>query len=357
MPHLSPSPRRGALAALLITAPLLAPAAGHAAIIDDARCEANRAAGQITYLTSFAYAASHGILDVIAAKEKGFFEALCLDVVIQPGSTNTQLVSAGTAQIAGIGGASDTLVAIDNGAEILGVATYGNVGAIELLSMADSGIETLADFEGRIIGYKGAIPPQFNAMFLEAGVDPASIQWVSVGYDPVILPNGQVQGLAAYKSNEPEALRQQGHAVREWDPDHFGIHSTFNTQVANSTFAAEHPTAVEDFLRASFHAYDWMLAEEAHLDQALQWAADLSTAGYDIPMSRTRFLIEAKLVAESQPEGTGLGWQSEAQWAPEAEMLTRFGLVRRAPDIAAAMTPAFVEAIRAEDGSLIWPGD
>ncbi len=348
--------KRSASALALALAATL-PLAAAAQDISAERCEANKAAGPITFLTSFAYAASHGILDVVAAKELGLFEALCLDVTIEPGGTNTQLVSAGTAQIAGIGGPSDTMVAIDNGAEIVGIATYGNVGAIELITMADSGIESLADFEGKTVGYKGAVAPQFSAMFLDNGVDPEKINWVSVGYDPTILPQGQVEGLGAYKSNEPKALAMQGYEVTEWDPDAYGIHSSFNTQIANKTFAEANPTAIEDFLRASFKAYNWILEDEANFDQALQWASDLSTAGYDIPKSKVRFQTEIDLVAASQPAGTGFGTQSDAQWQQEADMLVRFGLVKTAPDVTTAMSTTYIDAIYDDAGELIWPAE
>lgn len=320
------------------------------------RCELNKNAGEVIFLTSFAYAASHGILDVVAAEKLGLFDDLCLDLTIEPGGTNTQLVSAGTAQLAGIGGASDTMVAVANGAEIVGIATYGNTGAIEVITMADSGIEELKDFEGKIVGYKGAVAPQFSAMLIDNGVDPEKITWVSVGYDPIILAEGQVQGLGAYKSNEPRRLEALGYDVSEWDPNNFGIDSTFNTQIANITFATEHPTAVEDFLRASFKAYEWILENDANLDQALAWAAELSTAGYDVPSSKMRFQTEVDLIADTQPDGWGFGMQSVEQWQPEADMLVRFGLVETVPDVATSMSPDFISAIYDDAGDLIWPG-
>ncbi|OLP59317.1 nitrate ABC transporter substrate-binding protein [Xaviernesmea oryzae] len=321
--------------------------------ISAARCAQNKAAGKITFLTSFAYAASAGILDVVAANELGYFKALCLDVAMEPGSTNTQLVSAGTAQLAGLGGASDVLVAVDNGADLVGVATYGNVGAIELLTMADSGIETLKDFAGKTVGYKGAIPPQFLAMFLDAGLDQDSVNWVSVGYDPVILPNGSVQGLAAYKSNEPKALAAKGYKVKEWDPDAFGVHSTFNTLVANGSFAKAHPTVVEDFLRATFKAFAWINASDDHLDQALAAAAALSTSGYDLETSKARWKVEMDLIAKSLPKGAAVGQQSLAQWTPEAETLSRFKLIKTA-EIAKAQDNRYIDAV-VKDGAVVWP--
>lgn len=326
-------------------------------IIDADRCAANEAAGPITFLTSFGYAASVGILDVLAAEEQGYFEQLCLDVTLEPGSANTQLVSAGTAQFAGIGGASDVLVARDNGAELEAVAVYGNQGAIELLTMADSGIDEIADFAGATIGYKEVVPPQFQAMLQGNGVDLDSIEWVSVGYDPSILPAGQVDALAAYKSNEPLVLRDAGHDIVEWDPDDLGVPSTFNAQVVNTGFAEEHPTAVEDFLRASLAAYAWITADDDNLDAALAWAQARSDAGYDTDVSKARWLREVELVTESLPEGWALGWMDEAQWQPEAEVLARFALIGEAPDLAAAFDTSYLQSALGGASSIVWPVD
>ncbi len=323
-------------------------------LLDEEDCQANRDAGPVTFLTSFGYAASVGILDVLAADELGYFDQLCLDVTLEPGSANTQLVSAGTAQFAGIGGASDVLVARDNGAELEAVAVYGNQGAIELLTMADGGIDAIGDFAGATIGYKEVIPPQFQAMLLDNGVDPEGIEWVSVGYDPSILPDGQVDALAAYKSNEPLALRAAGEDVVEWDPDAYGVPSTFNAQVVNSAFADEHPAAVADFLRATLHAYDWINAADENLEQALGWAEARSEAGYDLEVSRARWQREVELVEESLPEGWPVGWMDEAQWRPEAEILARFDLIRTEPDLRTAFDASFLESVTGS-GSIIWP--
>ena len=325
-------------------------------LISAERCQQNRAAGKITVLTSYVFAASVGILDVVAADQLGYLKALCLDVELQPGSTNAQLVSAGTAQIAGLGSASDVMVARASDAKNLqSIATYGNQGAIEILTMGDSGINSLADFAGKTVGYKVAISAQFSAMFKDNGVDPSTINWVSVGFDPQILPDGQVQALGAFKSNEPNVLRNRGYDVKEWDPEDYGVRSTFNTQVVNTEWGKAHPTAVEDFLRASFKAYDWINASDANLDTALGWAKDRSEAGYDLAMSKLRWQTEVKLVKDSQPAGLALGQQSEDQWKPEADALVTYKLVPSAPSITDSQNNSFIDAIYGSDGTLIWP--
>src|SRR5688572_1233098 len=49
------------------------------------RCEANRKAGEITYLTGFDFAASAGIIDAVVAEQLGYFEKMCLNVKVQSG--------------------------------------------------------------------------------------------------------------------------------------------------------------------------------------------------------------------------------------------------------------------------------
>jgi len=342
----------GALALVALTA--ATPAMAQDVAISEERCAANKDAGEIVFLTSFAYAATAGILDVLAADMNGYFASHCLNVTIQPGMENVQLTSAGRAQIAGIGSPSVVMSGIANGAEIVGIATYGNQPAIEIITMTDGPIKDLKDLEGHTFGYKGASFPQLMAMMIAAGVDTDKVNMVSVGYDPTILPNGQVDALMAYKSNEPNTLRSMGYDVTEWDPSDYGVKGSFNTQLANATFAAEHPTAIEDFLRASFKGFEWINESEANLDAALAHASELSTAGYDIPLAKLRWQTEVKLITESQPEGTPLGWQSEAQWQDEADMMVRFDLIEGEPDVTGAMSTAFVDAIY--DGvTLVWP--
>ena len=66
----------------------------------DERCEANKAAGTITYLSSFDFAAAASIVEVLVAEERGYFDELCLDVEIQPSfsTANYPLVAANDAQ-------------------------------------------------------------------------------------------------------------------------------------------------------------------------------------------------------------------------------------------------------------------
>ena len=62
-----------------------------AAGIPPERCDANKAAGTITYLSGFDFSASASIVEVIVAEHKGYFDDMCLDVELKPSFSVGQL--------------------------------------------------------------------------------------------------------------------------------------------------------------------------------------------------------------------------------------------------------------------------
>ena len=147
-------------------------AARHGSIPE--RCAANKAAGTITYLSSFDFAAAASILDVIVAKEKGYFDDMCLDVELKPGfsTANYPLVAASDqAQFSSAGNYTEILNYSGEGAEFVAFVDYGKT-PIEALITPDGGATELAELKGKTIGVKGDIPPSIVAMLAEAGLEP-----------------------------------------------------------------------------------------------------------------------------------------------------------------------------------------
>ncbi|MDG2112751.1 MAG: hypothetical protein P8N02_09085, partial [Actinomycetota bacterium] len=97
------------------------------------RCAANEAAGTITYLSSFDFAAAASILDVIVAEAEGYFEELCLDVEILPSFApgNGALVASGSGQISSAGSFGELVnTNVQGEADLVAIAQYGKT-AIE----------------------------------------------------------------------------------------------------------------------------------------------------------------------------------------------------------------------------------
>jgi NitT/TauT family transport system substrate-binding protein len=329
------------------------PAASAGSSISAARCAKNKAAGPITYLSGYQWQASASILEYAAAKKLGYFDALCLDVKMQPGtgdtSQNTKLLASGKVTVSPVS-EQDVLSANANGIKVEGISAYSNVGLEILMTMP--AITDLKQLDGTTLGQKGAMPVPVQAMLVKAGVDYKSIKQVVVGYDPSILPRGQVKSLTGFISNEPNQLKAKGTTVKVWRPYDYQIPGSLGAMAVNPDFAAKNPTAVEDFLRAGLHAF-------AHCETAagdcIDAAATLTGAGYDKTQNTAVWQTEDKVIRDSLKAGTPLGTIDTTNVAALAEMLNTYtGTKLTAATATAEFDPAYIKNIYS-GSALIWP--
>ncbi|MBT2517612.1 ABC transporter substrate-binding protein [Streptomyces sp. ISL-90] len=344
-----------ALAGCASTGNAAEPEASVGSAISAERCAENTAAGTVTYLTGYQYQASTALLEVLAAEELGYFDALCIDLEIQPGtgdaSRNAQLVASDEVQFTAMS-QLDLLRAHDAGLDMVGISSYSNVGPDVLITEPD--ITNLAELDGTILGHHGELAPAVLAMLDTAGVDLASIQQVVVGDDPSVLPRHQVDSLAGVISNEPNLLRATGEKVTVWRPYDFGVPSSLGALAANPGFAAEHQTIVEDFLRASFRGLGYC---EEMPEECVGYAAELAGDGYDLERNVKTWNTEVGIIRKNQPKGRNLGAIDPANVEALAAMLETSSLLENelSPDDALGyFDTAYVDAIYA-DGRLVWP--
>lgn len=330
-----------------------AEAAGTA--ISAERCALNEAAGTVNFLTGYQYQASASILEIVAAKELGYFDALCLDVEIQPGSgdtgQNSQLIAANTVQFTAVS-QQDLLLAADNGIEMVGISSYSTVGLDILMTNPD--VTDLTDLDGTILGHKGMLPAAVKAMLDEAGADVDGMQQVTVGYDPTILPRGQVDSLTGFISNEPNLLAASGNDVTVWRPVDFGVPSSLGALAVNADFAQEHPTVVEDFLRGALKAFDYCGENGS---ECVSFTAELSGEGYDPEHNLKVWETEFGIVQDSRTDGVNLGAIDTANVESLHSMLSDYAMLTTdmtAEDAVALFDTSYIESIYA-DGSLVWP--
>ncbi|MBR8744730.1 ABC transporter substrate-binding protein [Nocardiopsis sp. MG754419] len=327
------------------------PASGPA-VIDDERCAANREAGTLTYVTGYEYQASVSILEAVAADALGYFEELCLDVVIEPGTgdtmANARRVHEGEARFTSFGNEAEVLQAHARGHDVLGIATYGHVPIATLLTPTD--VTDLTDLEGAVLGHKGMLPAPLEAMLTRADVDLDSIRMELVGYDPAVLPDGEVDALTGFRSNEPLRLDRAGAEFLEWHPEDFGVGGSFGVMATDPEFAAEHPTAVEDYLRALSLAFEHCQEQgPACVDRA----AALSGEDYDTAHHLEVWDAERELVTSFTPEGVPRGFIDLTLTEAEALTLVDNGELETLPDLEGLFDPAFLESVHVA-GEVLW---
>ena len=327
------------------------------------RCAANEAAGTITYLSGFDFAATASIVEVLVAEQRGYFDELCLDVEVKPSFSvaNYPEIAANNAQFASGGSFSEVVdFGAANDADFVVVAVEGKTG-IDALIVKDGGPTDLEGLRGSTIGVKGRITSSVAAMLQQAGLVEGD-DYTTVlldGFDPKVhieVPN--IVGFPGYKSNEPQQLEAAGIPFTLLDPADYGIPGSFGILYTNAEFVNEHPTAAQDFVRAAMRGLADAVADpDAAAAIAVEFINANGNAMFLSPEGETaRWNVDAGLVADTNAN-TALG-------VPELDLLTaevtayaEIGLFGgEVPDITPYVDTALIGGVYADDRTVIWPG-
>ncbi len=346
-----------------------APDAGSEVVAGEAfpadRCAANEAAGTITYLTGFDFAATASIVDIIVAETEGYYEALCLDVEITPSfsTANYPLIAENDAQFASGGSFSEVVAFADaNDAEFVVTAVEGPT-AIDSLIVKPGVAAELGDLAGSTIGVKGKLPPSVAAMLATAGlVENEDYETVLLdGFDPTAhIAIESIDGFPGYKSNEPGALERAGIELDLFDPLDYDIPGSFGIIYGNQQFIDEHPTAAEDFMRATMLGLADAIADpEAAANTAVELINSGGNPNFLSPEGEVfRWTTDAALISELTPAGTGFGVGSADALQNELDTYAQVGLFGDADTpMATDYLSDILERIYDADAMVIWPAE
>jgi ABC-type nitrate/sulfonate/bicarbonate transport system substrate-binding protein len=330
--------------------------------ISPERCTANKAAGKITYLSGFDFAASASIVDVIVAKDKGYYDKMCLDVELKASFSTADypLVAADEAQFASGGSYTEVLdFAASNRAKFVVVAVEGKT-AIDALIVKRGQGTTLTDLRGKTIGVKGKLPPSIKAMLAQVGMtEDKDYQTVGIeGFDPAV--HVKLPGIAAfpgYKSNEPGQLERAGIAFTLFDPSKQNIPGSFGVIYTNPRFLADHPTAAQDFVRATMKGLADAIADP---DSAAHTAVDLINShgnpNFLSPEGELfRWRTESGLVTRFTPPGQAVGLIDPARLQAEVDAYARIGIFTEKPSIEGTYDSRLIAGVYGPDGQVVWP--
>jgi NitT/TauT family transport system substrate-binding protein len=327
------------------------------------RCAANEAAGTVGFVTSFDFAAAASIVEVLVADAAGYYDELCLDVEIEPSfsTANYPLVAANDKQFSSAGSFSEVVnFAAANEADFVVMSVDGRV-PIDSLMVKEGEATELADLAGSTIGVKGKLPPSIAAMLKSAGLtEGTDFQTVLVdGFDPVAhmaLPD--IVGVPGWKSNEPGQLERAGVPFTLFDPTEAGIPGSFGIIYTNAEFVAEHPSAAEDFMRATMRGLADAIADpQAAADVAVALINGNGNLNFLSPEGEVfRWQTEAALITETTPEGVGVGVPDADGLQAEVDAYAAIGLFGdTTPTIEGRFDEDLVASLYDADGAIIWP--
>ena len=325
------------------------------------RCQANRDAGKITFVTGFDFAAAAGIIDAIVADAQGYFEELCIDFEIQPGfaPSNGALVIEGQAQF-GASGSFAELVAnnVAGEGDLVALLHWGRT-AIEAIVLPEgSDVEDFAGLCGSLIGIKGDLPYSLQASVALSGIERGCFEEILLdGFDPIAHLDLGIDALPVYKSNEPNTLTSNGVPFTMLDPLDFDVPSSFGVTLTTQSMIDNNPGLVADVVRALIRGQAFAAANP---DIAVENAFELIDAAgnplyFAMEAERYRWGVESALIADLAPAGIGLGIPDPDLFGAEIDALVQAGVFESQPDWQ-SMVNGDIAASVYDGTTLIWPG-
>ena len=280
---------------------------------------------------------------IYAAQATGEFRKAGLDVRITTPSDPAaplKLVAAGRADLA-ISYEPEVILAREQGVKVLGVAAIANRPLTSLMTVAGRPVapRTLG---GTKVGTAG-IPYQrayLDRILDEAGVDPASVKHVDVGFNlvPAMLGRRVAATLGAFWNVEGVQLRMEHKRPRILPVDQAGV-PTYDelVLVAGEDTARHHGDLIRRFVQALQRGTRAVERDHEVGVRALRAAApDLKPA-----FLRRSIAVTLPVLLPRRTQDP-FGWQDPVAWQAYADWMARSGLIRRAPAAGAVLTNEFL---------------
>jgi ABC-type nitrate/sulfonate/bicarbonate transport system substrate-binding protein len=326
----------------------LAACGGGGGSAGDAKPVAGKAVKNVTFMAGFKPQANLPFVGVYVAQEKGYFKDEALNVSIRhaQSSEHLQLLLAGEIQFATANGAQ-ILSRNDQGLPLMSIALIGQKSEQGFAVGANSGINSVKDWEGKTFGYKGTVPSEFLAIVRANNLDPSKVKQVSVGFDPRVLSEGRVDILPVFFSNEPDTLDRIGFKTKLFDPDDFGVNALGLNYVSTKDYVAKDPEAVERFLRAALRGIDYA---NSHRDEALDIVMKYAPQE---DKEHQRYMLNTELdrAQTDLTKKNGIGWETKEQWQKMGEMLLQFQVLKKPVDVQAVFSDVALKKIY-KDGKI-----
>ena len=297
----------------------------------------------MTFMAGFKPQANLPFVGAYVAKEKGYFTDEGLDVTIEHsagGGEHLQLLAAGEVQVTTQDAAVLLKRRADPGLPLVSLALIGQKGQQAFVAMADSGIDTPKDWEGRTVGFKGTPPPDLFAIMEAAGVDQNKVELVNVGFDPRVFTEGQVDVYPVFKSNEPDTIRGWGYELNMWDAADYGVPTLGLTYVTTEEMIEQNPELLQKFMNGVMRGIAF--AQE-NPEEAVEIV--MIYAGEEADPAHMRYMLDTELADAQSPltDEFGLGWQTTEQWQALQDMLVQYEAIAEPVDVTAAFTTRFLK--------------
>ena len=258
-------------------------------------------------------------------KEKGYYAAEGIDLTINEGrgSANTVQVVAAGSDTFGLADSSSVITTAAKGGDVKSVMSLLNSTGYSVVSLAETGIRTPKDLEGKRLAVSPGDPlgSLFQALAASNKLDMSKITLVQV--DPaakvVAVLEKRADGLLGGADDQYFLIKQRGlqpAALRYADN---GANIVGMTVVTRNDLIKSNPDLVRRFVRATIKS--WEEAKKnpgAAVDAALKVKPDLNRQS-----TIDQLMVDIDLLDSKNSKGR-IGWGAEADWDQTIDLLKKY---------------------------------
>jgi NitT/TauT family transport system substrate-binding protein len=258
-------------------------------------------------------------------KDKGFYAAEGIDLTINEGrgSANTVQVVAAGSDTFGLADSSSVIATAAKGADIKSVMSLLNSTGFSVVSLAETGIKSPKDLEGKRLAVSPGDPlgQLFQALAAHNKLDMSKITLVQV--DPaakvVAVLEKRADALLGGADDQYFLIKQRGlqpAALRYAD---YGANIVGMTILTRSELIKAKPDLVRRFVRATVKS--WEEAKKnpgAAVDAALKAKPDLNRQS-----TLEQLMVDIELLDSPNSKGR-IGWGAQADWDQTIDLLKKY---------------------------------
>lgn len=258
-------------------------------------------------------------------KERGFYAAEGIDLTINEGrgSANTVQVVAAGSDTFGLADSSSVILTASRGADVKSVMSLLNSTGFAVVSLAETGIKTPKDLEGKRLAVSPGDPlgQLFQALAAHNKLDMSKITMIQV--DPaakvVAVLEKRADGLLGGADDQYFLIKQRGiepAALRFADN---GANIVGMTIVTKTDTIKNKPDLIKRFVRATVKS--WEEAKKnpgAAVDAALKVKPDLNRQS-----TLDQMLVDFELLDSKNSKGR-VGWGAQADWDQTLDLLKKY---------------------------------
>jgi NitT/TauT family transport system substrate-binding protein len=302
------------------------------------------AGGQLTKINlAMAYIPSVQFAPFYVAQERGYFKDAGLDVSFDYGTESDLLKLVGTNQIQfTIASGDQVILARSQGLPVRYVMRWYRQFPVALFALANSGIKTPKDVEGKRVGismFSGASYVGWEALVYAAGIDASKVNVEAIGFtQAAAVSQGKVDAAVDYLVNGPVQLRLAGQQVTVIPVSNY-IDLPSNGIMTNDQTIRDHPELVQALVTAVMRGLKDTLADP---NAAFQITLKAVPEAGGAQTATNRAIFDESLKLWQAPTAS-LGVSDPAAWQKAAEFMQKMGLIQTPVNTADLFTNQFVQ--------------